>query len=110
MLTVIPKNGIVEMAPGAALDLAIAAWLDAKSKRSGSAETKKAYTGVLTEFREALRSSALDLDSDPRAVAMAAQAWAGASKVVGRDVAAGTFNQRLAIISSFYQHAKKQGI
>lgn len=104
MLTVQPAETSLTTFDAASLDLAIFAWLDAKSKRSGSAETKSAYRDTLLDFRAALRSTGLDLDGDPRAVSLAAQAWAGGSKV-GRDVSPATYNQRLAIVSSFYAFA-----
>jgi len=50
--------------------LAIAAWLDAKSKRSGSAKTARAYADAITDFRAVLISAGLDLDSDPRPVSL----------------------------------------
>lgn len=110
MLTVIPQNRIIDTLPGSPIELAITSWLDAKGKRSGSKKTATAYRDTMTDFRAALRGVDLDLDSDPRVVALTSQAWAGSSKVVGREVAPGTFNQRLAIISSFYQHAHRQGL
>ena len=75
-----------------ALEWAIAAWHDAKSKRSGSYETSSAYRDTLTDFRTLLRSVNLDLDSDRRAIALTAQAFAGSSKH-SRDVSASTYNQ-----------------
>jgi hypothetical protein len=51
-----------------ALDLAIAAWLDAKRGRSGSVHTGKIYETTLADFRTELHRRRLDLDSDGRAV------------------------------------------
>lgn len=87
------------------LDLAIAAWLDAKTNRSGSAKTARAYTDTIHGFRAALQAAGLDLDSDIQAIAFAAQGWAGQG-----DVAPATYNQRLGILSSFYAFAIKRGI
>ncbi len=100
------EHTLVHTAPSAqAIDVAVAAWLDAKSNKSGSAKTKRAYTDTLQAFRDQLQASGLDLDADPRALALAAQGWAG------RDApAAATFNQRLAILSSFYVFARKRGL
>jgi site-specific recombinase XerD len=85
--------------------VAVATWLDAKANKSGSAKTKRAYTDTLQAFRDQLQASGLDLDADPRTLALAAQGWAG------RDApAAATFNQRLAILSSFYAFARKRGL
>ena len=93
------------------IELAIAAWLDAKSKRSGSTKTARAYQDTITDFRAILISGGLDLDSDPRPIALTAQAYAGSRKSgSSRDVSASTYNQRLAIISSFYTHSRKQGL
>jgi len=48
------------------LDLAIAAWLDAKHGRSGSTHTHKIYQTTIADFRQQLHTAGLDLDSDPR--------------------------------------------
>lgn len=90
---------------GDRLALAIAAWLDAKRGRSGSERTARAYEEALTAFRVALRDAGLDLDGDPRAVALALQAWCGRG-----DPAAATFNQRRSIVSSFYAFAIRRGL
>lgn len=89
----------------AALDLAIAAWVDAKAGRSGSDRTRRAYADTLASFRQALHAAGLELDAPAAAVALAAQGWAG----LGAPSPA-TFNQRLAILSSFYTFARKQGL
>lgn len=87
-----------------ALDLLIAAWLAAKFRRSSSEHTRRAYSDTLASFRVAIGAIGLDLDSDPQALALAAQGWAGSS-----DPAPATFNQRLAVLSSFYAFAIKRG-
>lgn len=87
------------------LDVAIAAWLDAKAHRSNSRKTERAYRDTLTVFRAALQSAGLDLDADPRAVSLAAQGWAGRDEPQPT-----TYNQRLAVLSSFYQFARKRGM
>jgi integrase len=84
-------------------------WLHEKSTRTGSAETKAAYTDVFQQFRWRLQSAGLDLDGDKQAVKEAAQVWAGESKIPGRQVSPATYNQRLAILSSFYRYAVKNG-
>lgn len=91
------------------IEQAIAAWLDAKvTGKSGSLHTKRKYEEIITGFREALRQFSLDLDSNPRLVNLAAQGWAG-QRFDGETepVSNATFNQRLAVISSFYDYAKK---
>lgn len=90
--------------------LAIAAWLHEKRGRSDSAKTARAYADTFASFRQALHAAGLELDSDTRAVALAAQAWAAQSRARdGRPVAASTYNQRLAIASSFYDFARRRG-
>lgn len=88
----------------------IAAWLDAKSKRTDSAKTKRAYADTSSQFRALLQSAGLDLESEPAIVATVAQGYAGRSVSEGKDVSSATFNQRLAIISSFYAYAQKHGV
>jgi integrase len=103
------------------LDLAIAAWLDAKARRSGSAETQRAYRDTLVSFRAACQRVGLDLDAPGvRDLALVAQGWAGRARD-GRDgssslqgtsrvITPATFNQRLAILSSFYTYARKHDL
>jgi integrase len=92
---------------GSPLQLALAAWIDAKSRRSGSAKTHKAYAETMASFQAALDQVGLTLESDPTAVATVAQGWAGVGE--RGQVAPATYNQRLAIISSFYSFARKRG-
>ena len=87
------------------VELAIVAWLDAKSARSGSAKTATAYRSTLLAFRAHLAAHGLDLDGSAQAVALIAQQWAGAGQP-----APATFNQRLAIVSSFYSYAVKHDL
>lgn len=89
----------------APLDALITLWLDAKHGKSMSAKTWRAYHDTLTAFRAVLQQARADLDAGPQLVAMAAQAWAG------RDTPApASFNQRLAILSSFYAFGIRQGM
>lgn len=95
-----------------ALDLAIAGWLDAKEGKSQSQRTRDAYAATLASYRAALGRVGLDLDAPPdqaRALALVAQRWAGET-THKRAVAPATFNQRLAIVSSFYQYAARMGL
>jgi len=132
MLSVIPQDNSLDFFHVSPLELAINGWLDEKSKRSNSEKTATAYRTTLTDFRAALRQEGLDLDGDPRAVSLLAQAWADANKPRVPDarksknpkyksrakgtqravkpVAPGTFNQRIAILSSFYEYARRQGL
>src|SRR5258706_12781219 len=90
------------------LELAISAWLDSKSKLSNSARTHRNYVDVITAFRAALQRADMDLDSSTPDVALVAQAWASKSFGGLSDVSAATYNQRLAVLSSFYTFARKR--
>ncbi len=87
------------------LDLVITAWLHEKATHTGSHKTEHAYTEAITSFRGLLVAQGLDLDSDGALVSTLAQGWAGYS-VRGRPVSPSTYNQRLAILSSFYTYAR----
>lgn len=92
------------------LDLAVAAWLEAKRTRSGSAGTVQAYRATLQTFRAALQARGLDLDGDPHQLSLVAQAIASTSWTQpGQPVAPATQNRRLAALSSFYIFALKRG-
>jgi hypothetical protein len=71
------------------IDGFVAAWLNAKAGKSGSHETLSAYRDSMADFRAVLHSVGLDLDGDPHLITLAAQSWAGSSKV-GREVAHST--------------------
>src|SRR5437773_11362854 len=97
------------------LDQVIKIWIQEKANRTRSAETERAYTSRLEEFRAVLWAVGLDLDGDPQLVAVAAQGWADHTDRVddnGRPIAVApaTYNQRLAILSSFYRTAIKRGV
>jgi integrase len=97
------------------LDEMIVVWLQEKTNRTRSAETERAYTTRIYSFRAVLQAVDLDLDSDPQLVALAAQGWADHTDRTDRagktiPIAPATFNQRLAILSSFYQTAIKRGM
>jgi integrase len=91
--------------PSPALDTVIAAWLAAKSGRSGSAKTRRAYADALASFRAQLRGAGQDLDGPADLIALAAQGWAGQGAP-----APATYNQRLAILSSLYRFAQARGL
>lgn len=105
MSNLIPYQSQELVSAGDALDLAIAAWLDAKRGRSGSLHTAKIYATTIAAFRAQLQRAGLDLDSAPRTIALAAQGWAGQN-----DPAPATHNRRLAVLSSFYTFARKRGL
>lgn len=86
----------------------IIAWLNEKHGASGSAKTQTAYEETLSAFRTTLHSVGLDLDGDVKTVALAAQGFAATSTSTRRlTVSNATFNQRLAILSSFYEYAMR---
>jgi integrase len=103
------------------IDVAIQAWIEAKRRRSGSEKTHKAYWETLNDFRQMLRQTGRDLDPALNAredseegrtqasieLSLAAQGFAGLSRRE-RVVAEATYNQRLAILSSFYSFANKR--
>jgi site-specific recombinase XerD len=85
------------------IDLAKAGWLDAHSR---SAKTSKAYKDTIELFREELRRIGADLNSDVRTLAMVAQRFASFTSNPHKEQASkSTINQRLAILSSFYDYA-----
>lgn len=92
------------------LDQCVGAWLNAKKGRSGSEKTYIAYRDGITEFRAMLASLGRDLDADASIVAPLAQGWAQICKREGETVSASTYNQRLAILSSFYRYAIKHEV
>lgn len=117
LVTTIEQNG----GDGYNLELALAGWLAAKVGRSNSDKTRVAYQDAISAFRAALQVAGYDLDSRPGIVGLAAQGWAGrklsATATVGNQgdgdavgVAPATYNQRLAILSSFYTYAARQGL
>src|SRR2546421_3573615 len=103
------------------VDVAIKAWIEAKTRRSGSEKTRKAYENTLTAFRSLLWQTGRDLDPYMNAredteearreavaeIALAAQGFAGLS-VKDKVIAESTYNQRLAILSSFYIFTNKR--
>jgi site-specific recombinase XerD len=103
----------VDVIPPSAIDLAVAAWLDAKGRRSH--KTHVAYSSTIAQFRAALRAQGLDLDTlarddgygrnQRRDITLIAQAFASFS-ARGKAITPATFNQRLAVLSSFYDYAK----
>src|SRR3981081_1971502 len=91
------------------IETCIQAWIAEKVRLSGSAKTEKAYRNTVMDLRTTLRSANLDVHSGPGLVAPLAQGWANNSKV-GRTIAWTTYNQRLAILSSFYEYAARQNV
>lgn len=86
------------------------AWLDEKKERSGSAATLSAYESTFKAFVAVLAQLGLAYDDAAAAgaIATAIQGWAGQSKK--GKVAPATYNQRVAIVSSFYEYARRHGM
>lgn len=104
---------VVEFAHGdmvMSLEQCILKWIDESFARAESQKTRTAYRDTFASFRAALHSRGLDADSDRAAIAPIADEWAGTSLRVGSHVAPATFNQRIAIISSFYKFAIKHEV
>lgn len=93
-LPALPRDG---------LDRMLLAWVHEKAGLSGSTKTRDIYVRAMRSFRFCLLGKHLDLDSKSSLVSTEAQVWAG----LGDDIAPATYNQRLAIISSFYDYALK---
>jgi site-specific recombinase XerD len=93
------------------IDQAITEWLYRKKiSKSGSEKTQKAYKDTITSLRETLQRGGLDLLSDPAQVSRVAAVWAAQRDPKSRRrgaIADSTYNQRLAIISSWYSFVKK---
>lgn len=95
-----------------ALDILILGWVDIKARKTGSARTRQTYEDTLAQFRAGLQRQGLELDMQGKEelarIALTAQAFSGFS-VRGKPVKPATINQRLAILSSFYEYAIRQG-
>lgn len=85
------------------VDVAVAAWLKDVERRS--AKTHRAYEDAITSFRQLLWSMDLDLDAPRGLVRTTAQEWAATPRADGAPVAPATYNQRLAIVGSFFTYA-----
>ncbi len=85
-------------------------WLTAKCARSAS--TRAAYELVMRKFQDYLAARSLHLFALPEQVALAAASYARTSydrrgRVRNGQLSEGTINQRLAILSSFYEYCHK---
>jgi site-specific recombinase XerD len=103
------NTAIVQITPEVE-DLMIEQWLQIKTQKSS--QTKAAYEMVMRYFRKLLQDRGLDVFSDLRAVAIAANDYAHTSydrrgRVREGQLSEGTINQRLAILSSFYTFCHK---
>jgi integrase/recombinase XerC len=107
-LAQIEPTGAIELARSP-LEIAVAAWLDSKTGLSGSQRTRDSYATTLADARASLHVVRLELDGEPRAVALALQGWSRSSKT-GRTVKPATVAQRLAVVASFYQFTIRRGL
>lgn len=101
--------------PQFTIDASITEWLEQKRlTKSGSEKTIRAYRETVEQFRAFLAQGGLDLLDNPIDIARVASLWAS-SRLPARlksdgtpnmrhagDVSPSTYNQRLAIISSWY--------
>lgn len=110
---------IVEKTFSPTLDQMISAWLYTKKQRSMSDHTLVCYSRQMMSFRDVLHTAGLDLDGDPGLIAVLAEGWASKpmfndlyhnnaaikrfKKIESQPVSAGTFNNRISSISSFYE-------
>jgi site-specific recombinase XerD len=101
--------------PQFTIEASIKEWLAQKrTTRSGSAKTNTAYGDTIQQFRDFLAGGGLDLLSNPIDIARVAPIWASTrlpaqlrkdgtpNKRHQGDVSNSTYNQRLAILSSWY--------
>lgn len=100
-------NSVVIFDPS--VDFAVGAWLDEKSKRSGSKQTKIAYESDINGFRNACHAVGIDLEADARHLSLVLQAFASMGKD-GRPVSSSTYNRRIASVSSFYRYCQRHGL
>lgn len=86
------------------IDLAIGAWVHNKYQRSKSERTRLTYERTIRDLRAHLQAHGLDLDSERQEIRDPLQVWAAQ----GAGESGATFNQRLAIVSSFYTFCHQQ--
>ena len=81
----------------------ISQWIKSKRRK----RTRERYEMYMTNFRQVLLKSGLDLDSeDEIRILSLAEDWAYGTK--GGEIAATTFNNRLSVLNSFYIFALKR--
>lgn len=92
-------------ARAAQLDQVVEHWLAAKHGHSGSERTRRAYADTLASLRAHLRALGRELDSPAGVILAQVPAWAA----LGVPAPA-TYNQRIAIVSSFYRHCDRHDL
>jgi integrase len=98
------QNDISQAGGAARIDGIVQSWLNAKTGKSGSQQTRRKYQQTLDDFRATLATLGYTLDSPPALVLAVAERWAEA-----RNPSPATHNHRLAVLSSFYSYAVKMG-
>jgi len=87
------------------IDAAVAEWL-AQKETIGSKRTRAEYEKTMRRFHAFLAQGDLDLLSNPIDIARVVALWANMrgslTRRPGQDVSPAMYNQRLAILSSFY--------
>jgi integrase len=96
------------------IDVAVSEWLLQKERHTGSVKTRRAYETTLADFRAFLHRANLDLLSNPVDIARLAPLWANLRNPRRHEqgkqlapVASATYNQRLAILSSWYSFVQQ---
>lgn len=97
------------------IEKAIAEWLIQKTTRTGSERTRRAYLDTINSFCFFLASGGLDLLSNPIDIARLAPIWASTRTLrrnqpetdVAQPVSPATYNQRLAVLSSWYSFVQE---
>ncbi len=103
------ETALTTIVTGGPLDVAISGWLDSIFHKSQSERTLTEYARTMQRFRAGLHREDLDLDADPARLAFYIQAFCGFS-ARGKPISGATYNQRLGIISSWFEYARKRDI
>jgi site-specific recombinase XerD len=112
------SNEVTSIVESTQLDLWIMGWLHEKGTKTNSKKTVKAYRDTIDKFRLMLKQANLDLDSISsdeygagltmrQALRLKAQEFSSYSER-GVQVKPATVEQRLAVLSSFYEYAVRQ--
>lgn len=93
------------------LNSLIIEWLHEKYHHTQSTRTRDTYSDILMQYRAALQQQGLDLDRVDCLPQLVTTARAFSTfSARGKEVAVQTINQRLAVISSFYEFAKRNDL
>lgn len=93
------------------LQVVIVEWLHEKYQQTRSAKTREIYATTLSQYRAALQQQGLDLDRVDCLSQLVTTARAFSTfSARGKEVAIATSNQRLAVLSSFYEFAQRNDL